>query len=213
MRSSTPLSSSSTISGSATRSPTADARFSISIGSRRTPLSMMLSCGIATTSSAFDERWTTPQSASRRRATSTSGAAGKTNRRMSGWPGMWRAFTLVTGWLSEPAFLDTLRRAPSATRMVARCSDGVGSRSPSQRSRGTRCSISSGDSQISTQIPWTSFVFFEERMTRKRTPEDRARSEEIGRRLRHRVARIEAELAEKAQARERSRRRRLFGFR
>lgn len=50
-------------------------------------------------------------------------------------------------------------------------------------------------------------------MTRKRTPEERARSEEIGRRLRHRVARIEAELAEKAQARERSRRRRLFGFR
>jgi hypothetical protein len=45
----------------------------------------------------------------------------------------------------------------------------------------------------------------------KRTPEDRARSEEIGRRLRERVARIEAELAEKAKE-PRRRRRRLFGF-
>ena len=42
---------------------------------------------------------------------------------------------------------------------------------------------------------------------RKRTPEDRARSEEIGRRLCERVARIEAELAEKAKASDRRRRR------
>jgi hypothetical protein len=46
----------------------------------------------------------------------------------------------------------------------------------------------------------------------KRTPEERARSEEIGRRLRARVACIEAELAEKAKAAERPRRRRVFGF-
>jgi 3-phenylpropionate/cinnamic acid dioxygenase small subunit len=45
----------------------------------------------------------------------------------------------------------------------------------------------------------------------KRTPEDRARSEEIGRRLRERVARIEAELTEKARD-ARPRRRRLFGL-
>ena len=47
---------------------------------------------------------------------------------------------------------------------------------------------------------------------RKRTPEDRARSEEIGRRLSERVARIEAELAEKAKASGRRRRRRVFGL-
>jgi hypothetical protein len=47
---------------------------------------------------------------------------------------------------------------------------------------------------------------------RKRTPEDRARSEEIGRRLRDRVARIEAELTEKAKVSEKPRRRRVFGF-
>jgi hypothetical protein len=47
---------------------------------------------------------------------------------------------------------------------------------------------------------------------RKRTPEDRARSEEIGRRLRERVARIEAELAEKVKDSGRRRRRRLFGL-
>jgi hypothetical protein len=47
---------------------------------------------------------------------------------------------------------------------------------------------------------------------KKRTPDDLARSEEIGRRLRERVARIEAELAEKARETGRRRRRRLFGL-
>ena len=47
---------------------------------------------------------------------------------------------------------------------------------------------------------------------KKRTPEDRARSEEIGRRLRERVARIEAELAEKERDSSRRRRRRVFGL-
>jgi hypothetical protein len=47
---------------------------------------------------------------------------------------------------------------------------------------------------------------------KKRTPEDIARSEEIGRRLRARVARIEAELAEKAKEPIRCPRRRLFGL-
>jgi hypothetical protein len=47
---------------------------------------------------------------------------------------------------------------------------------------------------------------------RKRTPEERARSEEIGRRLRERVARIEAELAERPREPGRRRRRRLFGL-
>jgi hypothetical protein len=46
---------------------------------------------------------------------------------------------------------------------------------------------------------------------KKRTPEDVARSEEIGRRLRERVARIEAELADKAKEAGR-RRRRIFGL-
>jgi hypothetical protein len=46
---------------------------------------------------------------------------------------------------------------------------------------------------------------------KKQTPEDRARSEEIGRRLRERVARIEAELAKKAKEPP-PRRRRLFGL-
>jgi hypothetical protein len=46
---------------------------------------------------------------------------------------------------------------------------------------------------------------------KKRTPEDLARSEEIGRRLGERVARVEAELAEKAKESGR-RRRRLFGL-
>ena len=49
------------------------------------------------------------------------------------------------------------------------------------------------------------------RTMKKRTPEDVARSEEIGRRLRERVARIEAELADKAKEAGR-RRRRLFGL-
>ena len=47
---------------------------------------------------------------------------------------------------------------------------------------------------------------------KKRTPEDRAHSEEIGRRLRERVARLEAELAEKAKESGRRRRRRVFGL-
>jgi hypothetical protein len=47
---------------------------------------------------------------------------------------------------------------------------------------------------------------------KKRTPDDLARSEEIGRRLRERVARIEAELAEKAKEPGRRQRRRLFGL-
>jgi hypothetical protein len=47
---------------------------------------------------------------------------------------------------------------------------------------------------------------------RKRTPEDRARSEEIGRRLRERVARIEAELAQKAKEADRPRHRRILGL-
>jgi hypothetical protein len=46
---------------------------------------------------------------------------------------------------------------------------------------------------------------------KRRNPEDLARSEEIGRRLRERVARIEAELAEKAKE-PRRRRRRVFGL-
>jgi hypothetical protein len=50
------------------------------------------------------------------------------------------------------------------------------------------------------------------RTMKKRTPEDLARSEEIGRRLRERVARIEAELAEKAKVPGRRRRRRVFGL-
>jgi hypothetical protein len=63
-----------------------------------------------------------------------------------------------------------------------------------------------------TQTRSRSCVSFETRTMRKRTPEDRARSEEIGRRLRDRVARIEAELAEKAKVSEKPRRRRVFGF-
>lgn len=47
---------------------------------------------------------------------------------------------------------------------------------------------------------------------KKRTLEDRSSSEEIGRRLRERVARIEAELAEKAKESGRRRRRRVFGL-
>jgi hypothetical protein len=47
---------------------------------------------------------------------------------------------------------------------------------------------------------------------KKRTPEERARSEEIGRRLRDRVVRIEAELAERAKASDWPRRRRIFGL-
>ncbi len=47
---------------------------------------------------------------------------------------------------------------------------------------------------------------------KKRTPDDRAHSEEIGRRLRERVARLEAELAEKAKESGRPRRRRVFGL-